>query len=462
MESASQTIPAPSVQPKGTQESGRADNAAGNPMPLTLRVGGDRYEGRVDEGATLHASYYLLVPSSSSGVLRAVPVDSWYNFKPAISQGGRSGQAPVDLDEVERRMEKRAQPGARAHAELSKRIEEGREARTAQARKPPKTPTTTTTTTTTTLPTSSAKTPSQTQTPPAASNGGDDEDALDRLEGKTKEDEKLRSALRRAKDAKQRSARSGSGRASSPADEEDLFGEDWEHEQSYDDDDERVEVDQADLEQTTEGGAMRDRPRNNEVEEEIKAKSLQEKGVEAAGGEGELDAKVLDMAEKKKEMRKALSKFGLHEDAEGSESGEEDAAADEDDYEKMAEEELQGVDLSHLGGGGAKEEASQPSASVRKKKRALTPEKASGAGPSAAKKVRTEERPKPALGVPKEEEIEVYLRTRGKMLSSELIAHFKKRLTSKAEKTAFLKTVKKVAKLEAEGTKRFVVLKNES
>ena len=222
MESASQTSPAPSVQPKGTQESGRADSA-GNSMPLTLRVGGDRYEGRVDEGATLHASYYLLVPSSSSGVLRAVPVDSWYNFKPAISQGGRSGQAPVDLDEVERRMEKRAQPGARAHAELSKRIEEGREARTAQARKPPKTPTTTTTTTTTTLPTSSAKTPSQTQTPPA-SNGGDDEDALDRLEGKTKEDEKLRSALRRAKDAKQRSARSGSGRASSPADEEDLFG----------------------------------------------------------------------------------------------------------------------------------------------------------------------------------------------------------------------------------------------
>ena len=66
------------------------------------------------------------------------------------------------------------------------------------------------------------------------------------------------------------------------------------------------------------------------------------------------------------------------------------------------------------------------------------------------------------MGVPKEEEIEVYLRTRGKMLSSELIAHFKKRLTSKAEKTAFLKTVKKVAKLEAEGTKRFVVLKNES
>ena len=43
----------------------------------------------------------------------------------------------------------------------------------------------------------------------------------------------------------------------------------------------------------------------------------------------------------------------------------------------------------------------------------------------------------------------------------ESLAHFKKRLKSKEDSSKFLKAVKRVAKLENEGSRKFVVLKNE-
>ena len=63
------------------------------------------------------------------------------------------------------------------------------------------------------------------------------------------------------------------------------------------------------------------------------------------------------------------------------------------------------------------------------------------------------------MGPPTNAEIVSYLTENGKMLSSELISHFKKRLKNKEQQAAFLKAVKAVAKLESEAGKKFVVLK---
>ena len=458
------------------------DDASSPDSPLTLASSsrqGERFEGRPERGNMHKTAAYYFFLKSGDGTFRAIPVDRWYNFKPVVAPRGGSGEgaAPRDVEDAEREMRKREMlpVGLNRPTDFARRIQEGQEAaRTLGA----------------------AARAARRQGATIQAKAGDakaaasapTQDQEDIIEVKDAEDETLRRKLSVTFNRSAARLNAGADPAQAQEDAADQnqpfgLGEDWEHEHSFDDDDERVEVDEADFAES--GDAAIAEKKNTQVKEELEAKGMaaaDEEKDPSASGRVKVES-IEDIAKKQKEMQRALSKFGIREEGADADADEDFPGASDDlDYEKMAEEELKGVDLSHLGGthgaaGEAKPKeaakgskpkpttttnpAAPASQSQKRKNRSESPIKAERS-PSAAsqpKKVKTEAKAAVA-GVPSDLEIEEYLRRRGKMLSTELIAHFKKRLRSKEDSSRFLKAVKRVAKLESgQGKKKFVVLR---
>ncbi len=446
-------------------------NGDGSPV-LNLTHDALKAEDYTGREAGNQAKYYFFVKRGDD--FFAVPCEGWYNFKPTVKAASDDAAAGEDgagfrmsKFSIEERIKSRLNKGSRLASGLL-----------AQSRS---------------------------DAPARGSGGLEDVDEVI----KTETDSFLKRKLAMAQRRKQAEAEEAGG-APLPGDGGDReVGEDWEHEQSFDDDDEAVEVDMTNVDDQTKHDAQHNlESLKKHVRDELTRKGKQEEGEEEddfdlndfEGGRGmgmggeeggpsrgdgvgsrapggiapDSETALEEISRKKKEMAKALSKIGLGEDAHDlgkGEGGLGGGAGGEDDvdYENVAEEELKderaAQDMPVGPSGASKAPATQPSGTPAG---ALQPKTEASKGDEAKGKRRrdadgaaaTQKRIRIApMGPPTNAEIVSYLTENGKMLSSELISHFKKRLKNKEQQAAFLKAVKAVAKLESEAGKKFVVLK---
>mmetsp|Transcript_7763 Transcript_7763/g.19855 ORF Transcript_7763/g.19855 Transcript_7763/m.19855 type:complete len:469 (+) Transcript_7763:118-1524(+) len=424
-----------SASPPGDAPSSGPISSSSHPPshqgPLELRCGAtggagdgdcsETFEGKLEGGQRAH--YYFFVKSGDS--FYAVPCQAWYNFKPKRGDDNARGEADGDGEkqsvDVERLMkERRDFVSSRSLAKKLAASDPGADAKQKKSLGP-------------------------------GSIEVEDADALKRL----------RSA------SSGRSLAASSFHGTKGGEEGDFFTnqgtgeeEDWEHEQEFDDDDERVEVEAEDFteeerkKQTTSGAPTRKKANKDEDEGGSLLEAL-EGGGDGLGGDEEV---LEEMERKEKEMQKALSKIGLEEEKDGQADGD----ANKDD-QNMPSLQTKKADPS------TSSQSASNNNNSRKTKRSTED---ADAGPSDSKRDEQNQAkrakvsaPPPApvepTGPPTERDIEEFLRLRGKMLSTELIGHFKKRLKSAQDNSKFLKAVKRVAKLESEGPRKFVVLKEE-
>ena len=345
---------------------------------------GAAYVGEPERGQ--HSNYFIFMKELEGDDFVAIPVENWYNFKPAPKNRG------MDLKDAERAINERKSANEVAALSRMSRL---------------------------------------------ANLGIGGEPSA----GLVKTEEGFGDAGVR-------------GESPEPGEALEADAEDWEHEEEYDDDDEVVAVTKEDKERLAAEQKFQSEMDNLgvDLEEEL---------------EGPRSEAVKEQLEQMKRdphdhLRRLIKEEEGGDDMDMDLGDDDDMDIDEDDIDAEMERLAAKYNSSHGPAGGAAPDARAkrelPAEEAAPAKRAKVEPKTEAPPPAARVKPPAAAVPKaPASRAPSEREVRELLEVSGKLLVSELIGHFKKRLKSKADKEKFMKTAKRVGKLQKDGGKSWFV-----
>ncbi|KAL2634215.1 hypothetical protein R1flu_005694 [Riccia fluitans] len=427
-------------------------------------IGVQQFIGQLEGGQ--QATYYLLIMSGTD--FQALPAGSWYNFhKVAQYKQLTLEEAEEQMknrrktaDGYQRWMMKAANTGAAAFGvtDMDETVPGGRGGSAGGRRK-----------------------------------GADDEDdALDAGSDKGDEDEDEEEA--RSKRLGLKKTQGGEEDGEEPAldlddiDEEPEKGDDWEHEETFTDDDEAVGNDPEERIDQENPEA----PPPPEIKQEEEDEEEGQEGQEEEGG---------GLSKSGKELKKLLGKAAKEDDSNEDEDEEEDEDVDLDNEdiglspvlaptrkEGPKEEPVESTPVKPT----PPPKPSQPASASKGKRKATDETKTSGGGsakkakaepkstPSAtskkdvngAVKAATTPAPKPAPAAAAakpatpasqavtEDEVMRVLKATGPIKSTDLVAKFRSRLRSQEDKAAFAAILKKISRIQKTDGANYIVLRH--
>ncbi|CAK9881367.1 unnamed protein product [Sphagnum jensenii] len=438
------------------------------PWILEDNIGQQQFQGQLEGGQ--QATYYLLMMSGQEFL--AFPAGAWYNFNKVAQYKQLTLEEAEEqmknrrktADGYQRWMMKAANTGSSVFADMDKVLGSGGGGGRGSRKK-----------------------------------GGDDEE--NEVGSDVDEDDMDDEEARKNRLGMNKGAKGGDEDGEEPArdendldDEEPERGDDWEHEETFTDDDEAVGNDPEEREEQAPEGPAPPEIKQEEEDEENNQEGQQNE--DAAGG----------LSKSGRDMKKLLGKSaGMDDsDAEDDEEDDEDVDLDNEEFgfspvlaptlkDARTKEEL--TDTTPAKPSGATGRSTPASATPSKgKRKASTPgeetkintnKKAKSASEKGAKTmpISTAAKKEAAagakvatgMGPPKggatakvagmgggvsEEEAKALLRQSGPIKSQDLVAKFKSRLKTQEDKTAFAQILKKISRIQKTDGVNYIVLRD--